>query len=331
MHKRLVSVGIYFGACVIGLSAMFSQNGYAVTAPSWKPLPIACMPSRAQKWQAGLSETQQAACHCPDTTNSAFACPPAANYTSLDAFIAATNLPPNIASRCCNLPVCPPDTALAGQVLPANGECGRCIEVQRTRGSGNNRETFTERVCDITTITTCPDGTPLAGLPIPPDGNCNFVGRPDGGGGDGGGDCLSANTTLIKADGTRVSVADLSPGDKIEGVDGQVSVNQINKLQQKNQVFYQINGGLTITGEHPVLTTKGYKMLDPEVDKSGKLSPRLEVGDMLVTRTKPVEVKTIEVVKDASPDAYNIGTENDAPFFADEVTVKPFKSLKFKY
>lgn len=291
---------------------------YAAAAPEWKPLPLACLPGRAQKWQAGLTEPQQATCHCPDTTQTAFACPPEGNYPNLAAFYAATNLPSPIASRCCELPVCPPNSILAGQSLPADGNCNP--QVNTTSAVTRDLANVSGRACielfneDLQVGRSAP--------------NCSGFDPVLSG---GNGDCIGADTKLVKADGSLTLISKLQVGQKISGLDGDVVVTRINRLQEKAPLFYRVNNTLVITGEHPILTTAGWKMIDPEVDAQGKLAPRLEIGDMLKTKGTPVKVTSIEVVKGKAPDAYNIGTAGGVPFIADGITIKPFKAIKFTY
>lgn len=111
----------------------------AALAADWPSLPAACLPDRAQPWDANSSE--QAACHCPPTSM----CPKTYEEYSNPQL---SPLPMEITRQCCKEikpPVCGSGTALAGQNVPADGNCDP----------------------------KCPDGTKLAGQPLPSNGQCN--------------------------------------------------------------------------------------------------------------------------------------------------------------
>lgn len=158
----------------------------------------------------------------------------------------------------------------------------------------------------------------------------------DGGGdgGDGGGDCLSGDAQLVRADGTRVSLATLVAGDEVKGKDGNVKIRALTRVEHAvGPVFYRINDlPFLITGDHPVETKDGWKTVDPEVKKDGKNYDRLEVGDVLVGAAGEVKVTSIKVVtQEARKGAYNIATEGDKPVSVGGVSVKPFTSFDIGY
>lgn len=123
---------------VLSFMLMLSPAAYAV---SWPELPAACTPERAAKWNAGISESSQAPCHCPPPS----LCPSTyAEYSNPSL----AKMPASLINRCCPTiapATCPAGSSLAGQAVPANGNCNP----------------------------TCPAGTALAGQAIPGDGNCN--------------------------------------------------------------------------------------------------------------------------------------------------------------
>ncbi len=423
-----------------------------VTVPSWKPLEAACLPMRAQKWRDGVSEAQQASCHCPPSS----LCPatPAEYYNVINGYnqgldangnildssaLLNTKIPPRLFNRCCSPPICPAGTTLAGQIVPPDLQCnitcpadtdrvghvlatGETIETGCFEYCPSNTYFANQRVRDLPTTlgvrdcghpcpagtsnagnppqrmtagtwncNVCPAGTPRAGqwptvngechnpeVPCPagtlyagqlpsnigwncnPEqpcpagtiyagylpsfvGDCNpqagdgggVVGGPSGdGGGDGGsGDCLSAESTLIKADGTRVALSDLKTGDRIEGIDGVAEVVTLTRIEHKaGHLFYRINDfAFLITGDHPIETTDGWKVVDPEV-RYGKEFPKLKVGDTLVGKKGKVKVTSIKLAPyPKEKGAYNIATDKDIRLNIDGISVKQFNRLDIQY
>lgn len=123
--------------------ALFVAMALSATAQaaSWPSLPAACTPERAVKWDSSKSESNQGACHCP---------PPSMCPTNYDEYSkpALAKMPVQLINRCCppiEPPKCPAGTPLAGQPVPADGEC----------------------------TPKCPAGTELAGQPQPANGDCN--------------------------------------------------------------------------------------------------------------------------------------------------------------
>jgi hypothetical protein len=193
--------------------------------------------------------------------------------------------------------------------------------------------------------TTLPPGTAVRCCPLPacPDaggrdenGVCipiTVTTSGDGGGGDGGGDCIGVNSPVSLATGQQVPIGDLKPGDTIKGPGGEVVVGAVTHTTKKNPLFYSINDlSVVVTGEHPLLTDAGWKAIDPEGKYIDPLKGRLQVGDVLVTHSGKITVKSIEVLPNANAvKAVNIHTKEDKPFYVDGVVVKPFKDMEFTY
>jgi len=117
-------------------------------AASWPSLAAACMPERAEKWQPGLAESAQPACHCPPAET----CP--TDYRSYYSDYPNTLMPPALLYRCCTQPLCPSGTHYEGKPIPQDGNC------DPTCPGGNCAEL-------------CPIGTSLAGVTMPHDRECN--------------------------------------------------------------------------------------------------------------------------------------------------------------
>jgi hypothetical protein len=165
-----------------------------------------------------------------------------------------------------------------------------------------------------------------------PEPSCTTCGGGDGGGGDGG-DCIGTESPVALSSGKIVTIGTLKPGDSITGPNGEVVVGTVTHTEKKNPLFYSINDlAVVVTGEHPLLTSDGWKAIDPEGKYINPLKGRLEVGDVLVTQRGRVKVAKIELLPDAkSVKAVNIRTNDDKPFYVDGVAVKPFKDVEFTY
>ncbi|MEJ0009192.1 MAG: Hint domain-containing protein [Alphaproteobacteria bacterium] len=95
------------------------QAPIAQAAPqiSWNPLPLACLPERAQKWTDGQPESGQQPCHCPPTSM----CP-----TSYEAYKnnALAQMPWMFVAKCCPVITNPtPPTCPDGSTPDASGNC----------------------------------------------------------------------------------------------------------------------------------------------------------------------------------------------------------------
>ncbi len=148
--------------------------------------------------------------------------------------------------------------------------------------------------------------------------------------------CVLEGTEIAKADGKKIKVEELKVGDKIVNKNGETTIVAINKFSQDKDVMYGINGGKPfITVEHPVLTTSGWKSLDPAITsiKSNlKLAGKLRVGDKLITRDGVTEVKSIEKHElSGGVNAYNISVEGEDGFIANDIVVQGFRDVQINY
>jgi len=87
---------------IVALMAMgmFSAvaPAYAWEKPQWENMPLACLPDRAQKWEKGKSEIQQAPCHCPPASM----CPSISDWNNQNGWA----MTPYFVDKCCEQPQC---------------------------------------------------------------------------------------------------------------------------------------------------------------------------------------------------------------------------------
>lgn len=113
--------------CAIAFFGFAPGSVEAATAkvPTWRQLPLACLPERAVPWNQSTTELGQQACHCPPTS----LCPtlnwPESKHwpDSSTNTLRGTVMPPDLVLRCCPEPVCPRGTKLAGHRIPQGGDC----------------------------------------------------------------------------------------------------------------------------------------------------------------------------------------------------------------
>ena len=111
--------------------------------------------------------------------------------------------------------------------------------------------------------------------------------------------CFTAETLVTLADGSLKPIGEIKIGDQVRGVTGKVTtVLYIETPRLGLRRLYSFNGGEAFTtNEHPLLTTDGWKSLNPEetLEENSDLHlPKLEVGDILVTANGPVHITSIE-------------------------------------
>jgi hypothetical protein len=109
--------------------------------------------------------------------------------------------------------------------------------------------------------------------------------------GCGGGGCFIGNTAVHTVYKGIVKIKDIQPGDKIVGYG--LEINTVLKLDKfeinNNTKLYKINNNLILTDDHPIMTIRGYKSINPE--KTLEDNPRLNLeklvlGDRLLRLTK---------------------------------------------
>ena len=134
--------------------------------------------------------------------------------------------------------------------------------------------------------------------------------------------CFMPGTKVLLANGDSKTVEKLNTGDILLGL--QKSHNKLIHLQilpKQNKRIYSFNGGrYFVTSDHPFMTLKGWKAIDPHLAK--KNHPELELGqlqvnDELVTFKGPVQLKKIEsrVLKNLT--VYNPQLDGNHTYYAD--------------
>lgn len=152
---------------------------------------------------------------------------------------------------------------------------------------------------------------------------------PAGGtGGTGGGtgstyaSCFIADTMVTLADGTSKKIQDVQIGDVLKG---DVTNNTVLAFHQPllgDDKLYSFNGGeYFVTAEHPFLTTKGWKSIDPSKTKKENIGitvTPLHIGDTLVTDKGLVKLTTIDSKNAAkTTQLYNFILDGDHTYYAD--------------
>ncbi|HRJ68547.1 MAG TPA: Hint domain-containing protein [Beijerinckiaceae bacterium] len=140
------------------------------------------------------------------------------------------------------------------------------------------------------------------------------------------GDCLAAGTRIQMADGSEKVIEDIRAGDVVAGLGRTNTVLELVSLDWSRVILHRINGAITLTADHPVMTTTGWKAIDFE-DGAFKYGlqdvPKLVVGDTLVTLNGSVRVETIEAVPETDGyRTYNLRTRGNGTFIANGLIVK---------
>ena len=140
------------------------------------------------------------------------------------------------------------------------------------------------------------------------------------------GGCFLADTTITLADGSTRDIQDVKLWDKLKAVNGTNTVINLLRPVLGDQPVYAINNNDGFfTANHPFLTTKGWKSLDPETTK--KEIPNLEVtklqiGDLLITRDQKILVVSLTPFeRPATTQLYNFSLDGDHTYFANDYAV----------
>lgn len=156
--------------------------------------------------------------------------------------------------------------------------------------------------------------------------------------GGGSESCLAADTSVLLADGRTKPVQAVNVGDLVLGEDGPHKVTAKNAYQSGLRVLYGINGsGAMITGDHPIKTTEGWKLITEQAanayaDKPGFAKSKLAVGDTILTNTGKVVVKDITRFAKVDPvSTYNLQVDGDGEFYANGIAVKGFHQMEMHY
>jgi hypothetical protein len=84
------------------------------------------------------------------------------------------------------------------------------------------------------------------------------------------------------ADGTSRAISEVSAGDAVLGMDGQINrVEAIDTPRLGSKPLYALNGGgFFVTAEHPFMTQDGWKAIDPVA--TARTHPDLKLGRLMV-------------------------------------------------
>jgi intein/homing endonuclease len=149
--------------------------------------------------------------------------------------------------------------------------------------------------------------------------------------------CLMEGTQVATADGKSRKIEEIKVGDHLKNHDGKgdVVVKAVNRYTQNVDELYGFNGGKPfITGEHPVLTTEGWKAIHPDKTKLKTLASvgKLKVGDKIVTDNGLLEIFSIDrQVVGGKPKVYNLSVDGGDGFIANDMVVKSFSQMQIHY
>ncbi len=149
------------------------------------------------------------------------------------------------------------------------------------------------------------------------------------------GSCFTADTKVLMADGRDLEIHKVKVGDKLMGRNG--AINTVLDLDRpllwsgKNQHLIEINGEEAFTTDnHPLMTTDGWKALNPEMAEkeaydqlSGKIG-KLEIGQTLVmAQGKRLLIESIKVLPHNKEEQrlYNLMLDGDHTYYANGILV----------
>jgi hypothetical protein len=189
-------------------------------------------------------------------------------------------------------------------------------------------------------LTCCPAGTPCtadSGTACPQSWQSSYVG--------GTCSCFTGSTLIAMADGSSKRISDVVLGDRVIGMEGRPNVVlEIERPVLGTRALYAVNGGdHFVTAEHPIMTTHGWKSIDPaatalevpslRVDAlrtgdvvlhsrsahmtgggSGTLLTRLELDQLTVDRLT-------STTADAATPLYNLRLDGDHTYVANGFVV----------
>ncbi len=134
--------------------------------------------------------------------------------------------------------------------------------------------------------------------------------------------CFIAGTQVTMADGSLKAIEAVKIGDVLEGETSDNTVLAFHRPPKSDGILYGFNGGAPfVTAEHPFMTTKGWKSINPEKTKREHIGievTKLEKGDELVTEhgTEKIEMITSKEVPQDTP-LYNFVLSGDRTYYAD--------------
>ncbi len=133
--------------------------------------------------------------------------------------------------------------------------------------------------------------------------------------------CFLADTKVRMADGSEKNIQDVQIGDVLKGEKSDNAVLEFDRPKMHGKA-YSFNGGrFFVTEEHPLMTTEGWKSINPEMtasENTGLEVTELKIGDTLVTENGNVKLESIDS-KDMPSDTllYNFKLSGDHTYYAD--------------
>ena len=144
---------------------------------------------------------------------------------------------------------------------------------------------------------------------------------------DNAGTCFIAGTQVLLTDGISKNIEDVVVGDLIVGHSQTNKVVKLDLTLLGNRKLYSFNGGpYFVTSDHPMLTTEGWKSIEPEETRKrdgeelyNELVGELKEGDILITTDAEVELKSITSKGGYDKDLllYNFFLDGDHSYGAD--------------
>jgi len=136
--------------------------------------------------------------------------------------------------------------------------------------------------------------------------------------------CLDASTQILMIDGTTKEISAVRAGDKVKNrLGGQSEVTYVLEVIASERELFSINNGmLLLTPDHRVHTASGPAAIrfQNEIHIDGTPVLPLEVGSVLMTSEgTPVIVETIEAASASGRSLYNLVTDNDAGYLANNL------------
>ena len=138
--------------------------------------------------------------------------------------------------------------------------------------------------------------------------------------------CFVSNTLVTLADGTKKAIQEIKIGDILKGETTNNVVLGYHQPDLGKDKLYGFNGGdAFVTAEHPFMTTKGWKSINPDKTRQENIGitvTPLGVGDTLVTDKGLVRIKSIEShTAPATTKLYNFILSGDHTYYADDYLV----------
>ena len=150
--------------------------------------------------------------------------------------------------------------------------------------------------------------------------------------------CIRQGTKITLADGTKQPIENLNVGDSVKTQNGTAEIMAKSHFTQDIDYMFSINKGRAFfTVEHPILTTEGWKSVNPKVTSTKvthvNIKGALKVGDILIREDgKNITVTSIDKFKlPDRPQAFNLSLSDKSSFYADGYLMKSFGQMQMHY